>query len=347
MHYPFSIDTLVLLGVQNRYWGYGIVFLLWYVPVLVRLFIRLLTVSIYSRFQLTYVLLYVACTIAEIVSILNEIFKVPAEWKLLGKDDVALVTGGLAGLGLEVVKSLVYDHQVGKVIIFDIQQPRFKFDSRVEFCCCDIASHSALKSRVDATLRLLRNENTHISVLVNNAGVCYSGSLLNMSEEAINKLFNVNTFAMIEIVRRVVRNHLKFHKNSQLSLVTVSSILGALGPKNLLVYSASKAAITQIHECLTAELHHHRKISMLLVTPGQLTTEMFKDISPSRTFFAPLVNHIALAKCIVEKVSRGESGTLSEPFYANFLPSVKVLPLVVQYWCRWFSQMDKKIPDIP
>lgn len=305
----------------------------------------LLTTSLYSRFHWSLVLLYVIITVAEMIAIVNEIHNVPTNWKPLGKDDVAIVTGGLGGLGLEIVKSLIYDHQVGKVIIFDIQQPRFKFDSQVEFCCCDIASQSTLRSRIDATLRQLRSDNKHISVVVNNAGVRHSGGLLNVSDKEVFDLFNVNTFAQITVLKRVVGNHLKFHKNSQLSVVTVSSILGAFGPKNLLAYSASKAASTQIHECFAAELRQYKKISMLLVTPGQLTTEMFKDVSPTRTFFAPIVNHIALAKCIVDKVSRGESGTLSEPFYANFLPAVKILPSVVQGWCRWFSQMDDKIVD--
>lgn len=344
MHYSPSIDTLVQIGVQHRWWGYFFIFLLWYVQSLFS-FQCLLTSSLYSRFHGFLVLLYVTFTAAEIIAILNEIHKVPANWKPLGIDDVALVTGGLGGLGLEIVKNLVYDHQVGKVIILDIQQPRFKFDSRVEFCCCDVASQATLRSRIDATLRQLRHENKHLSVVVSNAGVRYSGPLLNMPDESVFELFSVNTFAQITALKRVVKNHLKFHKKSQLSVVTVSSILGALGPKNLLVYSASKAASTQIHECLAAELRQYKNISMLLVTPGQLTTDMFKDVLPSRTFFAPLVNHVALAKCIVAKISRGESGTLCEPFYSNFLPAVKVLPSVVQCWCRWFSQMDEKVAD--
>lgn len=304
----------------------------------------LLTVSLYSRFHWPWVLLYVAFTAVEVLSIFNSAFTSAPNWTLLGKSDVALVTGGLGGLGLEIVKRLLFDHNVGKVIILDIHKPQFEFDFRVEYCHCDIECENTLKSAVESTIRKLRQQNQHISVLVSNAGVRYSGPLLNMKEEHIRRLFSVNTFAQITLFRKVIRNHIKFYRQKQLSVVTVSSILGALGPKNLLVYSASKAATTQIHECLAEELRPYRNINMLLVTPGQLTTDMFRDILPSRTFFAPMVNHIALAQAIVEKINKGESGTLCEPFYTNFLPAVKVLPSIVQFWCRRFSSMDEKIP---
>lgn len=283
-------------------------------------------------------------TAIEVLAIVNNAFKLPPNWSRLGSGDVALVTGGLGGLGLEIVKKLIFEHGVGKVVIYDIQRPQFEFDERVEFFHCDLASDSDLKAQISSTIRQLRRENLHVSVLVNNAGVRYDGALLSMKDEAISTLFQVNTFSQITLLRRVLQNHIAYHPHRQLSIVTVSSILGALGPKNLLVYSASKAAIIQIHESLVEELRPYAYIRPLLVTPGQLTTDMFKDITPSRTFFAPLVNHIALAGAIVDKIQTGESGTLSEPFYANCLPGVKVLPSIIQYWCRWFSCMDEKIP---
>lgn len=293
-----------------------------------------------------WVLLYVGITGVEVVVTLNSAFTKAPKWNLLGESDVALVTGGLSGLGLEIVNKLAIDYRVGKVIVYDIQKPRVELSSNVEFCLCDIDSHASLTARIDDTIRDLNQQNRHISVLVNNAGVRYSGPLLNMDNDEIRRLFGVNVFASITLLRAVVRNHLEYFSTRQLSIVTVSSVLGSFGPKNLLVYSASKAATTQIHECLAEELRPHNNISMLLVMPGQLTTDMFKDVSPSRTFFAPVVNHAGLAHSIVAKVSRGESGVLCEPFYANFLPAVKVLPAIIQHWCRRFSRMDEKIPDI-
>lgn len=282
---------------------------------------------------------------SDVLAEVNKVHKLPQLWSFLGKNDIALVTGGLSGLGLEITKKLVFDHQI-TVIVLDIKEPQFDFGNlKVVFHHCDVGIDSQLKTTLDSLLKGLQKKQQHISILVNNAGVRNSGSLLKLEDDAISQAFGVNLFAQITILRKIIANHIHLHPRSQLSVVSVSSILGTLAPKNLLVYSASKAAVMQIHESLTQELKQYSKIRMLLVSPGQLTTDMFSDVSPSRLFFAPLVNHIALAGVIVEKINCGEAGILCEPFYANFLPLVKTLPLVFQSICRWFSQMDEKITD--
>lgn len=258
-----------------------------------------------------------------------------------------MVTGGSGGLGLALVKSLVFDHNVGKVFLLDIKEPEFQFDDRVTFISCDVGSEPELNQTVRSIISGLDSQEKRISVLINNAGVRCSGSLLDLPENSIVRAFATNTFAPIAIIRQVVRHHLEKYPHLPLSVVSVSSVLGVFGPRNLLVYSASKAALIQIHECLREELRSHKNIRMLLVMPGQLTTDMFKDVSPSKTFLAPLVSHTGLAARIIRRVNRGHEGVLCEPFYANFLPIVKALPMCLQHFCRWFSHMDEKISDYP
>ena len=85
------------------------------------------------------------------------------------------------------------------------------------------------------------------------------------------------------------------------------------------MYSATKAATILIHEALHQELKEYlNNIRLLLVTTGQMSTAMFKDVEPSKLFFAPIVNHIELAKLVVDKINVGYVGCISKPFYANF-----------------------------
>lgn len=255
------------------------------------------------------------------------------------------MTGGSGGLGLALVKSLVFDHNVAEVIVLDIKKPEFPFADKVTFYHCDISSEAALDQTLTHIISSLESQGKHISVLVNNAGARCSGPLLGISRKSISQAFGTNIFAPITIIGRIVRYHLDKHPHQQLSVVSVSSVLGVFGPKNLLVYSASKAALTQVHECLREELRMHKNIRTLLVMPGQLTTDMFKDVSPSKLFFAPLISHTGLASRITRRISRGQEGVLCEPLYAHFLPLAKTLPMSLQYLCRWFTQMDRKIPD--
>lgn len=215
----------------------------------------------------------------------------------------------------------------------------------VEYVPCNIGLEIELRNQIGRTIADLALQNRRVSILVNNAGVRYNGSLLNMEMYDIKTLFDVNVFALITLLRSVLQYHMDHHQNEKLLVVTISSVLGAFGPKNLLVYSATKAAATQIHECLVEELRPYTQVRTLLVMPGQLTTDMFKDVSPSRTFFAPIVDHAVLADMIVQRIDKGEAGVLCMPLYTNFLPALKVLPSLVQYWCRKFLRMDEKIPE--
>lgn len=291
-------------------------------------------------------LAYTVLFVIDAAAIYSKAYKLPSEWVGLGENDTVLITGGSSGLGLELVKQLLFEYKVGKVIVLDVRKPEFEFGSlNLEFHRCDVSHDHDLNFTLNAVLHTLHSRQEHISVLINNAGVRNSGLLLSLSDDEIHQTFNVNTFAQITALRKVVSHHIKHYKHSQLYVVSISSILAALTPKNGSIYAASKAAAFQIHEGLTQELRALPNIRLLLVAPGQLTTNMFKDVIPSRTFFAPLVNHIKLASDILKKANTGESGVFCTPFYANWLPLVKVLPIFLQDLCRWFSQMDEKLPD--
>lgn len=283
-------------------------------------------------------------------------------------DGVALVTGGSMGLGLEVVRELLRQG-ILEVVVLDVVDYPFE-DPRVKFKKCDVGDEIVLKKTLESIIEMLESTDKYISVLVNNAGIRHHESLLDLADSKIHDLFNINTLSHIWILKAIVNNNLLRLKRQEevngekdlsndsndspkdltnnshikpLFIVSVTSVLGALAPKNLSVYSATKAAITLIHEALSYELTQYSHIRMLLVSPGQLTSGMFEDVTPSNPFFAPLVKHAELAQKIVSRIIPGHSGVMCEPLYANFIPAVRVLPMMFQNLCRWFSGMDKKI----
>ncbi|GEQ66786.1 hypothetical protein JCM33374_g449 [Metschnikowia sp. JCM 33374] len=261
----------------------------------------------------------------------------------LGVNDVALVTGGSCGLGLEMVKSLVSEYKLQRVYILDIVEPKADLGTAVHFIKCDLSSAKDVEGALTKVYSDCNALGRPLSVVVNNAGMRLSGSLLTMKPEAIHKVFDVNTFAPVSILQRVISHHIQNHSARRLSVVTISSVLGAFGARHLSAYSASKAAATQFHEVLSVEMADFPSVRMLLVTPGQLTTEMFKDLDHTRVFIAPLVDHVAFARSILKKVNIGEVGIMCEPFYSNFGYFMKVLPWKLQQTVRKFTQMDEKI----
>ncbi|KAI5965638.1 uncharacterized protein KGF55_001000 [Candida pseudojiufengensis] len=267
------------------------------------------------------------------------------QWKSFSQTDIALITGGSNGLGLEIAKSLLVK-DVTVYVIDKVSPPEKLFkDSKFNFIQCDLGDERDLKLKLSTLIHDLNAENRYISILINNAGIRDNRSLVNLKFDKVKDLFNVNTIAQIFILQKILSNHLSYNVNGKLSLVTVSSILGTFAPKNLSVYSATKAAQIMLHESLQQELKQFPKIRLMLVTTGQMNTELFKDVSAPKQFIAPVVNHVNLAREITEKVEKGYMGNLSRPFYANFLPGVRTTPLIVQDFCRWFSEIDEQIKE--
>lgn len=260
----------------------------------------------------------------------------------LKSKDVAVMIGCSRGLGAEMVKLLKHEYNVERVIVIDINEPQAP---NTEFHKCDVGDEQAYNRVLTEIINSCNEKRQKIRLFVHNAGIRHSSSLLLIEPQQVKRLYNVNVFLYIWGVRKVLQNHISQHSDAPLSVVAVSSVLSILAPKNLSVYSSTKASLSQLHEGLAQELKGFPNIRPLLVLPGQLLVGMFDDISPSRTFFAPIVNHIDLAKEIINKVNRGECGVICKPLYGNLLPLVKCLPYSLIKLCRWFSQMDEKVTD--
>ncbi|RCK59163.1 putative oxidoreductase TDA5 [Candida viswanathii] len=274
-------------------------------------------------------------------------YNLPRNWRHISSSDIALITGGSNGLGLEIVKNLIA--KGATVYVIDVSPPPIENDKLV-FLRCDLSDEQRVTSVLSNLIEKLNSHQEHVSILINNAGIRDNKGLIDLEPARVKSMFSINTLLPIWILQTIINNHINVvlpkHPHSQLFVVTVSSILGTFAPKNLSIYSATKAASILIHEALMQELRDYQEtIRLLLITTGQLSTAMFEDVEPSRLFLAPIVDHVKLAKSIVEKVDVGYLGCISEPFYANFLPGVRTVPQCIQDFCRYVSEIDKKIKD--
>lgn len=257
------------------------------------------------------------------------------------------MTGASRGLGQSIVQELL-KCGVKHVYALDINEPSTKL-SGVEYVHCDVGNEDELKSKLTELVHSLAERKLQVTICVNNAGIRHSESLMNLTDDAIRRTFNINTFSHIWTIKTLVLSHLAESsvpdEQKRLFITSISSVLGELGPKNLSAYAGSKAALTQIYESLRQELSGHRLILLLLVSPGQLDTSMFQDVVPTKQLLAPVVRSDKLAANIVERIQRNQGGVLCAPLYANVLPVIRVLPMWMQTLFRWFTNMDNKVID--
>jgi NAD(P)-dependent dehydrogenase (short-subunit alcohol dehydrogenase family) len=131
------------------------------------------------------------------------------------------------------------------------------------------------------------------------------------------------------------------------TVVTVSSVIGQTGAAHLTDYSASKAGLTAMHRSLAAELKTHPEIKMVLVTPGQLSTPLFRGLKTPSSFFAPVLEPVEVAKEVIATIDGGSSAWLALPFYARWIDWMNVMPVGIEKLARWASGVDMAMEAFP
>lgn len=116
--------------------------------------------------------------------------------KLYG-DEICLITGAAQGLGRLLALELAERHAV--LVILDIQEEKLKqvaeeikeIGSKVYWYVCDCSDRDSINNVATKVKRVVGD----VSVLINNAGVVCPKTILESSEEEIERTFKINTLS--------------------------------------------------------------------------------------------------------------------------------------------------------
>lgn len=143
---------------------------------------------------------------------------------------------------------------------------------------------------VNNGIKQILDENQTIDVLVNNAGISTVG-LLSMSKvEDIRKLFEVNYFAMLQIIQKVSK---KMARQKKGAIINMGSIAGIEPQPGKIAYGSSKAAVMMMTKCLAKELGP-MGIRVNSIAPGPIETEMIHQYNDE--MLAKLASESALRR---------------------------------------------------
>ncbi len=109
-----------------------------------------------------------------------------------------------------------------------------------------------------------------LNVLVNNAGITMDNLLLRMTEEAWDRVINVNLKSCFNTVKAATKIMMKQKSGSIINMTSVVGIKGNAGQAN---YAASKAGIIGFTKSVALELGS-RGIRCNAIAPGFIETEM-------------------------------------------------------------------------
>lgn len=109
-------------------------------------------------------------------------------------------------------------------------------------------------------------EKLDIDILVNNAAVCYGGSISEIPLELVKDNFNVNVFGTFEVIQTVLKNMIKKDKGR---IIIMGSLAGLIPIDFMGVYCATKSAIITLATTLKNEMKLiSNNINIILIEPG-------------------------------------------------------------------------------
>ena len=128
---------------------------------------------------------------------------------------------------------------------------------------------------INDIVKKITDKYKNINVLINNAGVTSDNLIMKMKEEQWDQVINTNlkgTFNCCKAVSKYMVKQ-KFGK-----IINISSIIGQIGNKGQVNYSASKAGIVGLTKSLSKELGS-RNINVNAINPGFIETKMTEELS--------------------------------------------------------------------
>ena len=202
-----------------------------------------------------------------------------------------IITGASRGIGAELLKYFAAQ-QDNTIVCISRNEKKLqellsetrtiKTSSQVISLPLDI---SRLKEHPEILLGPINKIFNKADILINNAGFLANKSFLDISEDDIQSIFEVNFFAAARLVR-LLFPYLKRASHSH--VVNISSMGGFQGSSKfpgLSYYSASKAALASLTECLATEFSQSN-ISFNCLALGAVQTEMLEEAFPG--YEAPL-----------------------------------------------------------
>ncbi|GAB5553444.1 MAG: SDR family oxidoreductase [Saprospiraceae bacterium] len=192
-----------------------------------------------------------------------------------------LITGASKGIGFETAYELaIAGHEVLAIARSQDQLEKLKSSildqkntAKIHILKMDLQQID--QDQLLAQIRAMQG----LDVLINNAGLLINKPFLELSEQDWQQSFEVNFFANVRLIRLLLP-HLE--ESFQAHIVNIGSMGGYAGSSKypgLSAYSASKAALANLTECLAHELSS-QKIAVNCLALGAVQTEMLENAFP-------------------------------------------------------------------
>ena len=146
------------------------------------------------------------------------------------------------------------------------------------------------QASVDAVLTAIEEQFGAPTILVNNAGITRDTLLMRMKDDDWDAIMQTNLTSVYRLSKAVLRGMMKARQGR---IISIASVVGAMGNAGQTNYAAAKAGIIAFSKSLAKEIGS-RGVTVNVVAPGFIDTDMTKDLPEDAK--AAMLGQVALGR---------------------------------------------------
>jgi len=196
------------------------------------------------------------------------------------KDQVALITGGSRGLGLQIAESL---GEAGATVILSSRK-QADLDEAVAYLSTKgihaqaLAADASDEAQARAMVAKAVQLHGHIDILVNNAGATWGAPAEDHPLEAWDKVMDLNIRSLFVIAQEVAKLSMIPRRAGRIiNVASIAGLAGNLPAMKTIAYNTSKGAVVNFTRALAGEWGVHG-ITVNALAPGFFPSKMTKGL---------------------------------------------------------------------
>ncbi|MBQ7784680.1 MAG: SDR family oxidoreductase [Clostridia bacterium] len=187
----------------------------------------------------------------------------------------AVVTGCASGIGQGIALGLAKGG--ARVLAFDIadMSETKRLIEEAGGVCVDYRVDLSDEAQIDAVWKRAVEENQHIDILFNNAGMQHRESALTYPSEVWDKIMDVNLKSAFLLSQKAANHFIE--RGCKGKIINTASLFSTFGGVNVIGYTCTKGGILALTRALSNEFAPHG-ICVNAIAPGYIVTELTRAI---------------------------------------------------------------------
>lgn len=211
------------------------------------------------------------------------------------KDKVAIVTGATKGIGLAIAEAFALEG--AKVVLTgrseDLGTAAAKAiedqGHEAMYVQCDVSQSDQVKNLVQKTVARFGR----LDIMVSNAGINAKAEFLDVTEADWDTVIAVNLKGVFLCGQTAAKQMVKQGEGGV--IINMSSVMGVLGLKNQVAYTASKGGINQLTKVMGLGLIDHG-IRVNGIGPGAVNTELMKRVGHNKALMDVILKRTPIGR---------------------------------------------------